>query len=136
MIVRPPETLTAGFEQIIRQGLADYARSLAPDRRVVLDHYHYEDFARKVVGVGSVGTEAMMVLLMGDRDDDPLFLQIKEAEHVGARPVCRRQRVRAPGRAGRARPAAHAGRERRLPRAGSPGPASASTSSTSASCAT
>ena len=39
----------------------------------------YEDVARKVVGVGSVGTEAMMVLLMGDREDDPLFLQFKEA---------------------------------------------------------
>ena len=79
MIVRPPETMSDDFEQIIRQGLADYASSLAPDRRVVLDHYHYEDFARKVVGVGSVGTEAMMILLMGDREDDPLFLQIKEA---------------------------------------------------------
>ena len=45
----------------------------------MLDHYHYKDFARKVVGVGSVGTEALMVLLMGDREDDPLFLQIKEA---------------------------------------------------------
>ena len=56
-----------------------YAQSMEPDRRVVLNHYHYEDFARKVVGVGSVGTEALMVLLMGDRDDDPLFLQIKEA---------------------------------------------------------
>jgi uncharacterized protein (DUF2252 family) len=79
VIVRPPETLTPAFEQVIRQGLADYARSLDPDRRVVLDHYHYVDFARKVVGVGSVGTEAMMVLLMGDREDDPLFLQLKQA---------------------------------------------------------
>ena len=79
VIVRPPETMSAEFEQIIRQGLADYALSLSPDRRVVLDHYHYEDFARKVAGVGSVGNEAMMILLMGDRDDDPLFLQIKEA---------------------------------------------------------
>ena len=79
IIVRPPETLTYGFEEVIRQGLADYSRSLEPDRRVVLDHYHYVDFARKVVGVGSVGTEAMMVLLMGDREDDPLFLQLKQA---------------------------------------------------------
>jgi uncharacterized protein (DUF2252 family) len=79
VIVRPPETMSGDFEQVIRQGLTDYARSLGPDRRVVLDHYHYEDFARKVVGVGSVGTEAMMILLMGDREDDPLFLQIKEA---------------------------------------------------------
>jgi uncharacterized protein (DUF2252 family) len=79
LIVRPPETMSDDFDQIIHQGLADYASSLAPDRRVVLDHYHYADFARKVVGVGSVGTEAMMVLLMGDQEDDPLFLQIKEA---------------------------------------------------------
>jgi len=79
VIVRPPETTSDAFEQVIRQGLADYGRSLSPDRRVVLDHYHYEDFARKVSGVGSVGTEAMMILLMGDRDDDPLFLQLKEA---------------------------------------------------------
>jgi uncharacterized protein (DUF2252 family) len=78
-IVRPPETRPGEFEEVVLQGLADYARSLSPDRRVVLDHYHYEDFARKVVGVGSVGTEALMILLMGDREDDPLFLQIKEA---------------------------------------------------------
>ena len=47
--------MSAAFEEIVDKGLADYARSLAPDRRVVLDRYHYEDFARKVVGVGSVG---------------------------------------------------------------------------------
>jgi uncharacterized protein (DUF2252 family) len=79
VIVRPPETMTAAFDEIIRVGLGDYARSLSPDKQVVLDHYHYEDYARKVSGVGSVGTEAMMLLLMGDRDDDPLFLQLKEA---------------------------------------------------------
>ena len=79
VIVRPPETMSGDFEQVIRDGLTDYASSLGPDRRVVLDHYHYEDFARKVSGVGSVGTEALMILLMGDREDDPLFLQIKEA---------------------------------------------------------
>ena len=79
VIVRPPETMTDAFDEIIRRGLGDYARSLSPDRRVVLDHYHYVDYARKVSGVGSVGTEAMMILLMGDREDDPLFLQLKEA---------------------------------------------------------
>ncbi len=86
--------------------MIDYAETLTPDRRLVLNHYHYEDFARKVVGVGSVGTEAFMILLMGDRDDDPLFLQIKEAttsvlaayagaseyEHAGER-VVQGQRV-------------------------------------------
>ena len=80
VIVRPPETMTGEFEQIIRRGLADYASTLTPDRRVVLDHYHYTDFVRKVVGVGSVGTEALMILLMGDVEDDPLFLQFKEAK--------------------------------------------------------
>jgi uncharacterized protein (DUF2252 family) len=80
VIVRPPEAKYGDFARIISQGLTDYARSLLPDRRLVLDHYHYVDFARKVVGVGSVGTEAFMILLMGDRDDDPLFLQVKEAD--------------------------------------------------------
>jgi uncharacterized protein (DUF2252 family) len=80
VIVHPSEETYGHFEQIIKQGLADYASSLSPDRRLVLDHYQYVDFARKVVGVGSVGTDAFMVLLMGDRDDDPLFLQVKEAD--------------------------------------------------------
>ena len=90
MIVRPPEARYGDYEQFVRQGLTDYAHSLSPERRLVLDHYHYVDFARKVVGVGSVGTEALMVLLMGDREDDPLFLQVKEASasvlapHAGA----------------------------------------------------
>jgi uncharacterized protein (DUF2252 family) len=79
VIVRPPVPEHETAERIVRQGLIDYAETLTPDRRLVLDHYRYVDFARKVVGVGSVGTEAFMVLLMGDRDDDPLFLQVKEA---------------------------------------------------------
>src|SRR5215213_9370733 len=80
VIVRPPEANYGDFEQIIHDGLIDYARSLSPERRLVLDNYHFVDFARKVVGVGSVGTEAFMLLLMGDREDDPLFLQVKEAD--------------------------------------------------------
>ena len=79
VIVRPPEDFAGEAERIVRQGLADYETTLTPDRRLVLDPYHFVDFARKVVGVGSVGTEAFMILLMGDRDDDPLFLQVKEA---------------------------------------------------------
>src|SRR3954454_5944792 len=79
-IVHPPEGMYGDVQEIVRQGLADYAETLSPERRLVLDHYHFQDFARKVVGVGSVGTEAFMLLLMGDRDDDPLFLQIQEAD--------------------------------------------------------
>jgi uncharacterized protein (DUF2252 family) len=57
-----------------------YRRSLQPDRRHLLDGYELVDFARKVVGVGSVGTRCWIALLMGRDDQDPLFLQIKEAE--------------------------------------------------------
>ncbi len=55
-----------------------YRQTLSAERRVILDRYTIVDVARKVVGVGSVGTRCSVVLLMAD-DDDPLFLQIKEA---------------------------------------------------------
>jgi len=57
-----------------------YRHSLQPDRRHLLDSYELVDFARKVVGVGSVGTRCWIALFMGRDDQDPLFLQIKEAE--------------------------------------------------------
>jgi uncharacterized protein (DUF2252 family) len=57
-----------------------YLRSLAGDRRALLRRYRIVDWARKVVGVGSVGTDDGIVLLLGDSDDDPLFLQVKEAQ--------------------------------------------------------
>ena len=56
-----------------------YHDSLPADRRVLLDQYRIVDIARKVVGVGSVGTRSFMVLLLGRDDRDPLFLQAKEA---------------------------------------------------------
>ncbi|MGC1913683.1 MAG: DUF2252 domain-containing protein [Pseudolabrys sp.] len=59
--------------------LRAYIDSLSYDRKVLLSRYHIIDVARKVVGVGSVGTSCWMVLLQGINDDDPLFLQIKEA---------------------------------------------------------
>ena len=52
------------------------------------------DVARKVVGVGSVGTRAWIVLLLGRDDDDPLFLQVKEAQPLGARAVPRQSEFR------------------------------------------
>jgi uncharacterized protein (DUF2252 family) len=55
-----------------------YRRSLQPDRRRLLEEFRYVDLARKVVGVGSVGTRCWILLLLGRDDDDPLFLQIKE----------------------------------------------------------
>ena len=60
--------------------LDHYRESLQEDRRVLLDRYEVVDYAMKVVGVGSVGLFAGIVLLDGGSDDDPLFLQVKEAQ--------------------------------------------------------
>jgi hypothetical protein len=57
-----------------------YRQSLAPDLQQLLDSYRLVDFARKVVGVGSVGTRCWIALLLGKDNNDPLFLQVKEAE--------------------------------------------------------
>jgi uncharacterized protein (DUF2252 family) len=61
--------------------LADYGESLAADRRHLLYSYRYAHAARKVVGVGSVGTRAWILLLLSRNGGDPLFLQAKEAGH-------------------------------------------------------
>ena len=63
-----------------RLGAAGYRETLQEDRRVLLDRYRLTDFALKVVGVGSVGLGAFVGLLTGGSDDDPLFLQAKQAE--------------------------------------------------------
>ena len=60
--------------------LGRYRESLKGDRRHLLDSYRFVEIARKVVGVGSVGTRAWVVLMMGRDGQDPLFLQAKEAE--------------------------------------------------------
>jgi uncharacterized protein (DUF2252 family) len=64
------------FRDLIRT----YRRTLAADRRRLLERFRYVDAARKVVGVGSVGTRAWIVLMLGRDNDDPLFLQAKEAQ--------------------------------------------------------
>jgi uncharacterized protein (DUF2252 family) len=67
-----------GAERRFRDGLEDYRRSLPDDRRVLFDRYRLEDFAMKVVGIGSVGT-ACMIALFSSADGHPLLLQFKEA---------------------------------------------------------
>ena len=57
-----------------------YQRTLETDRRFLLEQFEVADMARKVVGVGSVGTRCWIVLMLGRDESDPLFLQIKEAE--------------------------------------------------------
>ena len=63
----------------LHEQLSSYRDSLEYDRRVLLEQFHVTDFARKVVGVGSVGTRAWIALLVGVDARDPLFLQLKEA---------------------------------------------------------
>jgi uncharacterized protein (DUF2252 family) len=60
--------------------LESYMLSLADDRKVLLKQYRIVDVARKVVGVGSVGTRCWIVFLLGNDSEDPLFLQVKEAQ--------------------------------------------------------
>jgi uncharacterized protein (DUF2252 family) len=74
-----PEMERAELEEQLRGLLARYRRSLAEDRRRLFDNFTFVDLARKVVGVGSVGTRCWIVLLAGRDQDDPLLLQVKEA---------------------------------------------------------
>ncbi len=66
------------FEKVRVKFTEEYEKSLQPDRRKLYERYHYQDLAIKVVGVGSVGTRCYLSLLLAG-DDDPLFLQFKEA---------------------------------------------------------
>jgi uncharacterized protein (DUF2252 family) len=79
----PPLLVRIAEEDELRVQIHDilegYKRTLQDDRRRLLDRYRFVDAARKVVGVGSVGTRAYVVLLQGRDEDDPLFLQVKEA---------------------------------------------------------
>jgi len=70
------DKLFEGLHELLR----GYRETLEFDRRVLLEQFELMDFARKVVGVGSVGTRAWIALLLGRDGQDPLFLQMKEAE--------------------------------------------------------
>jgi len=83
-LIVPVEELAPGraaeeLEMGLRRLVAQYAETLPDDRRALLDGYEPVHFAHKVVGVGSVGAEAWIVLFMGRDASDPLFLQVKEA---------------------------------------------------------
>jgi uncharacterized protein (DUF2252 family) len=70
----------ASIEAQIADLLGKYRRTLETDRRVLLKQFEFCDLARKVVGVGSVGTRCWIALMLGRDAADPLFLQVKEAE--------------------------------------------------------
>jgi uncharacterized protein (DUF2252 family) len=67
------------LEQMLHDQFREYRATLEDDRRHLLERFEVVDMARKVVGVGSVGTRAFIVLLQGRDQQDPLFLQVKEA---------------------------------------------------------
>jgi uncharacterized protein (DUF2252 family) len=84
-LIQPVEELVDGTElgqviEWIRGVLRGYRGTLQSDRRELLEDFRFAGMARKVVGVGSVGTRAWIVLLLGRDENDPLFLQAKEAE--------------------------------------------------------
>jgi uncharacterized protein (DUF2252 family) len=74
-----PETEEQDLETAFRGLIRQYRTTLQSDRRTLLERYSFVDMARKVVGVGSVGTRCWVVLLVGRDEDDPLLLQVKEA---------------------------------------------------------
>jgi uncharacterized protein (DUF2252 family) len=85
LIVPVEELLTEPMErdvlvEEIRSLIRPYRRSLQNDRRVLLEQFRFADIARKVVGVGSVGMRAWIILMLGVDGGDPLFLQAKEAQ--------------------------------------------------------
>ena len=73
---REGEAVIESLNELLRR----YRQSLQTDRRILLEEFRLVDLARKVVGVGSVGTRAWIALMLGRDDSDPLFLQFKEAQ--------------------------------------------------------
>jgi uncharacterized protein (DUF2252 family) len=76
----PAERDRDSLEEELRGLIAKYQRTLETDRRYLLHQFKFCDMARKVVGVGSVGTRCWIILMLGRDETDPLFLQVKEAE--------------------------------------------------------
>ena len=103
-IVVPARDLAATYglspEQVvpaIHEQFRAYRATLPDDRRRLLERFEIVDAARKVVGVGSVGTRAFIVLLQGRDEHDPLFLQIKEATASVLEPYVGKSRYRQHG---------------------------------------
>ncbi len=102
LIVPIEELLPAGETRDLQQtliGLLDsYRSTLQGDRQQLFDRYRFRHLARKVVGVGSVGTRAWVALFTGADDNDPLFLQAKEAESSVLEPYAGHSRFKNHGR--------------------------------------
>jgi uncharacterized protein (DUF2252 family) len=75
-----PDADANEVHDFVRKSLRSYRSTLTSDRRHLLEGYRFLELARKVVGVGSVGTRAWVALMVGRDDQDPLLLQVKEAQ--------------------------------------------------------
>jgi uncharacterized protein (DUF2252 family) len=75
-----PDAEAQHVDDVMRALIEQYRATLSTDRRHLLDRFRYVHAARKVVGIGSVGTRAWVLLMLGRDDEDPLFLQAKEAQ--------------------------------------------------------
>lgn len=94
LVDQPPvlyHVSTKGFEDAVREGMEDYRATLSDERRVLFDRYRLEDFALKVVGIGSVGTRCYVALLISE-EDQPLLLQLKEARRSVLEPYTKKSR--------------------------------------------
>ena len=102
LIVPLEELVSAEASEQLAEALhgiyKSYRRTLLVDRRQLLDRFRFTQVARKVVGVGSVGTRTWIVLLLGRDDEDPLFLQLKEARSSVLEPFLGGQRYANQGR--------------------------------------
>lgn len=101
-LIVPIEELLPGVEAAeihtrLSELIDSYSATLPNDRRHLISRYRLVHFARKVVGVGSVGTRCWIVLLLGRDDADPLFLQIKEAGPSVLEPVLGASEYSSPG---------------------------------------
>jgi len=85
------------LDRVVRQQFQAYRATLREDQRRLLDRFQIVDMAHKVVGVGSVGCQAFIVLLQGRDAHDPLFLQVKEATASVLEPCVRKSRYRQHG---------------------------------------
>jgi uncharacterized protein (DUF2252 family) len=93
-----PDASSDDFVRAMRRLLAAYRKTLIGAAARLAEQYHFVDMARKVVGVGSVGTRAWVVLCLGHDDQDPLFLQVKEAQASVLEPFAGRSRFSNAGR--------------------------------------
>ena len=104
------------IEEMIHQQFRAYRATLQEDRRHLLERFEIVDMARKVVGVGSVGTRAFIVLLQGRDEQDPLVPPGQGSHGLGARGPPAQEQVQRARRAGGPRPTADAGGQRHLSR--------------------